>query len=185
MQTEWQLKRQQPVVSVEARRASGRSARQQPAFNLSSSYLYHTTRCAILLALRAWCTLIMPPQGHIIRLAPATHKTNTPNLSDRWRCKCYVLSLCMFPHAKDFMPVNVMHLAENVQQRPLGSHFSGGLRILCNTRLLSLLDRDLASRIDCSSLGPPMLTLNFIHWILQLTLACWIWGLWKHLSLIF
>ena len=33
----------------------------------------------------------------------------------------------------------------------------------------SLLDRDLASRIDCSSLGPRMLTLNF------LTLNGWIW----------
>ena len=31
-------------------------------------------------------------------------------------------------------------------------------------------------RIDCSSLGPQMLTQNFIHWILQLTLACWIYG---------
>ena len=50
---------------------------------------------------------------------------------------------------------------------------------------LSLLDRNLASRMDCSSLGPRMLTLNFIHWILQVTLACWIWGRWKYLSRIF
>ena len=57
----------------------------------------------------------------------------------------------------------LLHATENVQQRPLGSDFSVGRRILCNTRSLSLLNRNLASRIDCSSLGPPMSTLNFIH----------------------
>ena len=50
---------------------------------------------------------------------------------------------------------------------------------------LSVIDRDLASRMDCSSLGPRMLTLNFMHWILQVTYACWIWGRWKYLSWIF
>ena len=67
-----QLKRQQPVVPVEARRTSGRGARQHPAFNLSSSVAYHVTRCGIVLALRARCALVMPPQRHINRFAPAT-----------------------------------------------------------------------------------------------------------------
>ena len=61
----------------------------------------------------------------------------------------------------------LVQVAENVQRRTLGSHFSVGRRILCNTRSLSLLDHDLASKIDYSSLGAPMLTLNFINSILQ------------------
>ena len=64
LRTAWQLKRQQPIVPVKARLASGRSARQQPDFNQSSSYLYHAThaQCTILSALVAHCTLIVPPQ---------------------------------------------------------------------------------------------------------------------------
>ena len=70
----------------------------------------------------------------------------------------------MFLHVNYFMHVyasNSCMLQKNVQQRPLGSHFSVGSRILCNTRLLSLLDRYLASRIDCSSLGPVNFAADF------------------------
>ena len=53
------------------------------------------------------------------------------------------------------------------------------------SRSLFLLVRNLESRINCSTLGPRKLTQNFIHWILQLNLACWIWGGWKYFSWIF
>ena len=90
----------------------------------------------------------------------------------------------MFPHMNYFIPVlRFAHVAENVQQCPMGSHFSVGRRILCNTRSLSLLDRILAFRIDCSSLGPPMLMLNletlkiFVAFF-NVENICWILDFW-------
>ena len=131
LRTEWQLKWQQPAVPVEARRASGRSARQQPAFNCSSSYVYHATRCGILLALRARYATTEAHQPFSLRgsshLACAQcHKTNTPNQSDRWLYKRYVLSLCMFPHVNDFKPVyasNACILQKMCNSAPLGYTF--------------------------------------------------------------
>ena len=63
---------------------------------------------------------------------------------------------------------------------PHQSRVSNEWRSYC--RSLSLLDSGLAPRIDCSSFGPRMLTLNFIHWILQLNLACWNLGTFEILS---
>ena len=149
-------------------------------------------------SLRSHCTTTEA----IKRFASATqraiarcHKTNAPIPSDRWRNKCYVLGLC------------------TLQTSACGSKWNIGIR--CNSRCrwtwikpalhmpsfitvgrvsnkwrsyslsFSLLVCDLASRIDYSYLGPRMLTLNLIHFILQLKLACWIWGRWKYWSWIF
>ena len=74
---------------------------------------------AILSALRTRFALVMPPQRHFNCFASATQhaiarccKTNAPIPSERVQYKCYILSLCMFPHINDFM---LVHVAENVQ----------------------------------------------------------------------
>ena len=52
---------------------------------------------------------------------------------------------------------------------PSGATVGSGLqttppaRLMTYSHSLALLDRELASRNDCSSLGPRMLTLNFKH----------------------
>jgi hypothetical protein len=83
----------------------------------------------------------MPSQRQIHLVASATqpaiarcHKTNEPIPSDRWRYKCYVLSR-MFLHVNNFMPLyfKLVHVAVNVQQRPLGSHFTVGKIIWFDT----------------------------------------------------
>ena len=94
-----------------------------------------------------------------------------------------VKSLCMFPHVNNFWPdFKLVHVAENVQKAPWGRTFQEvtefgataaavgrwqlkpALPMLSRIRVgyptsdaliptHSLLDHDLASRIDCSSLG--------------------------------
>ena len=61
--------------------------------------------------------IIMSPQRQIHRFASATqramarcHKANAPIPSDRWRYKCYILSLRMFPHMNNFIPVYTSNL---------------------------------------------------------------------------
>ena len=117
--------------------------------------------------------------GHSTWYCPVP-KTNAPILSPRRRYKRYILSSCMFLHAT-CLRFKLVHVVENVQQRPPGVTL---FRLVADlvSRSLSLPDSDLASRIDCSCFGPRMLTLNFAHWILQLNLAYWIWGRWKYLS---
>ena len=63
LHNELQLKQQQPVVPVEAQWPSGRSARQQPDFNLSTSYLsFHSVRNTVGSACSLWSR--MPPQAY-------------------------------------------------------------------------------------------------------------------------
>ena len=81
---------------------------QQPDFNLSTSYLYHATQCIQYCLL---CVLVMPPHGiSTVLLQPCNvltwrHKRLAPIPSDRWRYNCNNLSLCMFSHVNDNMPV--------------------------------------------------------------------------------
>lgn len=51
---------------------------------------------------------------------------------------------------------HVQVVAENLQQRPLGSHFSVGRRIRCNTRLSSKKHRSKTKAICVTNKSPPV-----------------------------
>ena len=62
----------------------------------------------------------------------------------RWRYKCYVLSLCIFPHVSDFMPVyasNSFMFQKMFNRSHLGHTQAVVRRIQCNTGTGSFWDQ--------------------------------------------
>ena len=128
-----QLKRQQPVVPVEARRASGRGARQQPAFNLSSSYLNHVTRCGIVFWLCALVALLICHHRGIstvllqpLNVHPVSQKEYPQS---EWSMTIQTLSFKLgHVSARERLHAclcfKLVHVSENVQQCPIRSHCS-------------------------------------------------------------
>ena len=140
-------------------------------------------QCSILSALHARRALVMPPQRLIKRFASATVLPGVQNKSthSEWSMTIQTLSSCFRTWTTSCMPdaclcFKLVHVVENSNS----AHWCHTFRWVAEFGVTTA--HDLASRIDCSSLGLPALTLIFVHWILQLKLECWIWGRLKYLN---